>query len=1081
MLLESQIAEDFLSFSSTHPALSHLADVHVQVRGWDDFSGELRRDFALRYRWFGGLPRGVIPIRDARYASQSFRRFLLSDSLPFFSREQFLDEHTTLRIKREEEIVEALDRQAGLEGVILTGAGGVGKTRLGLELCDRLSKRGWLALRLTERGVSASISDLIRAHLEPAGLALFLDYAEKADDLAGIIEEVGRVNDSGSHRIRLIATCRFSALSTIQDAFAPLASQTVTLGRQFGSNSIEAAYADWVVDKILRFGQIPRASDVRRVCHGLPILAAFALFLCRRDAAQFNAQFGDLTGVVDFREWAKRRLELAVHSNGFRQDRRTVLRHLALLALRLPMPRHEAHSIAAESDLDASLFELMRVDGWIEFEDGSVFAIHDVFADAMVAHYVFETSAVANTRAEELLFEGAASGFLRRALAVLDRLAAHPGFDSLNGTEIVRNLIARCPGPILAAHEQLLRGRLLSERGKIHLLADCPELRLALSDSPNCDVLLARLAETLSRLRWDNPAESEFVSKAADVINPMIAARLYNPQQSNMLLRCAFALSPERYRSAVLERIHSQPTALQTHFLLVQWLYRGLPKSDIEAATKAWLSAHSKTVSQTSFVLKAWLDAGCGPEEIGPYAIQWLEVFAATQAAGYVYRAWLDAAGSRKLVEVYILQWIRIFETLDDARFIYQRWLDAGGDREPIDGHVLKWFQVFGKTEEARFVYQPWLDDGGPRELIDDFVLEWIQEFGTTEDARFVYQAWLTAGGSRDLIDEHVLRWIELFGHSEHATHVYKPWLVAGGDRGLIDHHVLRWIEAFGETEAAQFVYKAWLDAGGQRASIDQHVLRWLSFHGRKAVAVYVLVAWLSAEGEFQSVAGYCLDWFAKHSESSEAAFLLKFIVRQPNLPTDVLHAAIRWCARFSSDPNAIWRATFLLERCDGSPEMVAVVRAFLACLHFLSLHRFSRKAQQYNSMLAFNVVKGIGRCLIVKGLDDLDREQLKIFHARLLRHTLIYEVIERPLPLPMILHHVAEMIESGVLDLQADCLALQRFSGWLSRWPSDAWEDLALALSRLTKAAPSSLWNNVLMPPGASPSSRSSEVADDI
>jgi hypothetical protein len=228
--LERQIADDFLKLSSRDPQLSHLAGIHVQARGWDDFHGELRRRFPLRYRWFGDLPRGISQIRDNRFESRSFRRFLFGDSLPFFSREKYHAENVGRQITREEQFVSGLSAERGDEALILTGAGGVGKTRLGLELCDRLSMLGWLALRLTDSATSASVSELVKAHASPAKIVLLLDYAEKAHDLSAIADTLAAINDSNAHRVRLITTCRISAFSGVQDNLAPLLPRAITLG-----------------------------------------------------------------------------------------------------------------------------------------------------------------------------------------------------------------------------------------------------------------------------------------------------------------------------------------------------------------------------------------------------------------------------------------------------------------------------------------------------------------------------------------------------------------------------------------------------------------------------------------------------------------------------------------------------------------------------------------------------------------------------------------------------------------------------------------------------------------------------------
>jgi hypothetical protein len=443
--LERLIADDFLNISRSHPQLSHLVDIHVQVRGWDDFHGELRRRFPLRYRWFGDLPRGIAPLREKRFESQSFRRFLFEDSLPFFSREEYLAANADQRITREDQFVSKLSAERGDEALIVTGAGGVGKTRLGFELCDRLSKAKWLVLRMTDNATDASVSDLIKAHAEPAQAVLFSDYAERADDISAIAEQIALINDGNAHRVRLIATCRISALASVEDALASLNPARVTLGTPRVSEPVEIAFAEWVVRRILAHGSIPVAESIARVCHGLPILAAFAFFLYARDARQFREQFGDLTGIKDFRDWVKRRLEIAVRGRHPGDDERESLKRLALIALRLPMLRSEADDLADSSPLDASLVEMMRTDRWIEDDQGQVIATHDVFADAILAHYIFETRAVANTRLAELLRTATDHDFFARSLLVIDRLVGHPDFEAIDMIGIVRHYRRRRP------------------------------------------------------------------------------------------------------------------------------------------------------------------------------------------------------------------------------------------------------------------------------------------------------------------------------------------------------------------------------------------------------------------------------------------------------------------------------------------------------------------------------------------------------------------------------------------------------------------------------------------------------------
>ncbi len=1093
--LEKQIADDFVSLSDKHPHLSHLALIHVQVRGWDDLFGELRRRFPLRYRWFGDLPRGVAPLRDKRFEARSFRRFLFQDSLPFFSREEYLAANSSQPIKREDQFVNNLSAELGDEALIVTGAGGVGKTRLGFELCDRLSKLDWLTLRLTDSATSASVIELIKAHAEPAQVVLFSDYAERADDLTAIAEQIALINDGKAHRVRLIATCRVSALSSVEDALASLDPRKITLGTR-ASEPVEIAFAEWVVRQILAYGDIPDAAQIAKVCNGLPILAAFAFFLHERDAIQFTKQFGNLTGIRDFRDWVKRRLDAALHGLQSGHDDRELLKHLALLSLHLPMTKNEADDLADQSSLDASLLEIMQTDRWIEEVKDQVVATHDVFADAIIGHYIFEKQEAAQMRLSELLRAATDQGFLAAALLAIDRVTTHPDFEVIDPVAIIRSLIARSSVAVVSVHERLLRSRFLSDLSKVQLLADYPALHAAVQSNRECDATVSHIAESLARRRrYEIKTNDISVEGAIEVIRPLIEASLTNPHPSNMILRRAFALLPRTYQANVLARVSTEPTASQTHYLLVAWLNAHLPVGEISLPTQTWLAANASWNLKTSFVARAWLDAGgqrdiidhhvlawikaLGETEgarfvyrawldaggqrdiIDHHVLAWIKAFGRTEGARFVYRAWLDAGGQRDIIDHHVLVWIKTFGEFETAQFVYRAWLDAGGQRDIIDHHVLAWIKVFGETEGARFVYPSWLDAGGQRDLIDHHVLTWIKNFGEIEEAQFVYRAWLDAGGQRDIVDYHVVAWIKIFGEFETAQFVYRAWLDAGGQRDIIDHQVLAWIKAFGEFETAPFVYRAWLDAGGQRDLIDHKVVTWIEKHGTTENAKYVYDAWLAADGDFEKISSSCLAWFDAHDQTIEAGFVLKYIARQHALPASSLRAAIRWCILFAQSPDAVWRIMSLLQNYVHECEAIAIVRAFLLLIRTLSKDRLradlqntsETKKDEDSALLSKFVISSLARSLDVVGLDDIDREELLAAHADLLKNSKMYETAcaagEQHV-YPALIHHVAELIERGMVDLQQDKGALIRFQKWTQAWPANARKDLELAISIL-------------------------------
>ncbi|WP_146778811.1 tetratricopeptide repeat protein [Actinomadura craniellae] len=84
---------------------------------------------------------------------------------------------------------------------LVTGPGGVGKTRLGVELCARLSQVGWRCVQVADGGEGSAV-EAVRAVWEGRVL-LVVDYAEVRTGLVGMLRQVAA--DDGEIRVLLLA------------------------------------------------------------------------------------------------------------------------------------------------------------------------------------------------------------------------------------------------------------------------------------------------------------------------------------------------------------------------------------------------------------------------------------------------------------------------------------------------------------------------------------------------------------------------------------------------------------------------------------------------------------------------------------------------------------------------------------------------------------------------------------------------------------------------------------------------------------------------------------------------------------
>ena len=344
--LEDQIKSDFASlFKQGIEPLRSLAESPgaIQVLRWDWFVAELDSAPSLAYRWFRGLPVGVELLDPARDAQTSFRAFLHSDALPYFSRDQFRQAEGGAVNNSEAALVDQL-LNGRCQALLISGPGGAGKTRLSLELAQALaaSAESFDVYRLERSATHAAILELVTAYPDDGAIAFVVDYAESVTDLAGVADAVHHLAENSGHKVRLIATCRASATTQVRDALEVIDPQMLDMGSaQMG----EEAFANWVVRSILAVGPAPLAGELDRVCHGLPGLAAFALYLYRYHRARFDAQFGTLHGLDDFGKWARHRIAMLVSAA---TDRSAEEAWLARLALAIPISAEHFATLRAE-------------------------------------------------------------------------------------------------------------------------------------------------------------------------------------------------------------------------------------------------------------------------------------------------------------------------------------------------------------------------------------------------------------------------------------------------------------------------------------------------------------------------------------------------------------------------------------------------------------------------------------------------------------------------------------------------------------------------------------------------------------
>ena len=725
--LRQDISAFFASFAGS--PLAHLAGINIEVVGWNDFDGALSAIPPLHFRWFRKLPIGLRPLRSLT-EGKTFRKFLDEETLEFFSRDVFNHEigfNNHGRLTDERSTLSALLERKDQTGLVLSGPGGLGKTRLALQLGleAEQNKDNWLVLQVERNAQPEAIDELARAYATSAQVLLIIDYAEAATSLFGLAQAMERANRDGQHLFRFVATCRASALSAVKEALEDSQYRVIEF-----SGSSDDRYNNWVVNKILLSAKLPRFNEMATVCGGLPAMAAFAVFLFKQYPEKFDAQFGQLHQGDDFGAWAGKRLRLALSAQGLGDF--STRRPLAALAARLPLSVDEYHRLRADNDETNWLLNLLKDDRWIEPDGEGVAAAHDIFADAIIARYLFEAEGTITDRAGDVLIDTMDTGAFDRALIALNRLAAHKQFSRIDGFAAIRRVHARNPLPVVTAHKVLLKIRIPNYETPIRLLKALPDVAGAIAADGSCDGLVAHLAESTATSK-----DEEWRNASSQILQPFLDLGVERTRWSNIVVRRALRLLPDRYWQAAIAWIRGQPARSETHFLFVAWLRCGLALNEIASDLDIWLVNGGRIDLKASFVFSAWLDAAAklDPTEcldnigkVGVHVLTWLGQYGTSEEASFVYRSWLDAAAKLDPPEcldkigkvgVHVLTWLGQYGTSEEASFVYRSWLGAAAELDPpecldkvgkVETHVLAWLAARGTSEVAQFVYTSWLD-----------------------------------------------------------------------------------------------------------------------------------------------------------------------------------------------------------------------------------------------------------------------------------------------------------------------------------------------------------------------------------
>jgi hypothetical protein len=715
---------------------------NIVVCDWDTLSFWLNKQRRIADSWLGVGHPAITEHLQYINSLTGLRQYLLNKHLPYEAPDVGTETHPDLLWEFLSE--DNVDHQPGL---VIHGPGGVGKTRLCLEIASRAYERGWRVLHLCPIEESLSERDLtsvIVTDTRPTLLCLdYIDFMQNTDYLIRGIRLVREAASHGTH-LRYLANSRpIWAQTTMREtaALETFSFRKLHPTEEVNERLLRRMVASVAPNALAKWG----FQELRHICGHRPIIA---LYILREIEDRFKKgllRYDELAavGCGDLSAWLRRRLaqdELTIQQPESVWEASAPSNEMvAACGALLTAPDNNETLLGATaavlntlgSGTDAS-FVLNRLIemGWLELR-GSWFATpHDVVTDEVLDQVARDGNSIRSISLEALLSlwicEPAAIGRLASALQrwVGAMPEGHPAIEKAKAASIKWLLShAKEIGALLATGEpdrtSFALGAILRWPPWLAMSADCwdelffPWIAVHGQLKEARHIFYIGLHETslanrllTSALAWLEACQEE--RDASYVLAPLLERKELQVEQLEAAIRHALAW------------LGQYPLEKEAKFVIAPLLERK------ELQVEQWEAAIR-------------------------HGLAWLGQYSLEKEAGFVLAPLLE----RKELQVeqwktairYALAWLGQYSLEKDAYFVLHALLGRGElQGEQLDAairHALAWLGQYPLKIDAGFVLPPLLHRkelvGADFNLAIRYALDWLRLNLGSEGADFIF------------------------------------------------------------------------------------------------------------------------------------------------------------------------------------------------------------------------------------------------------------------------------------------------------------------------------------------------------
>ena len=877
------------------------------------------------------LPNGVNPLSNYLFTGDKatkYKQYLSGNILDYVSRDDFKRKNNLQKFLDESEIIKNFLMKDDMEGCIISGEGGVGKTRLLIQIGLYAFSQRWNVFFLTTRFSDfRTLANFLEFTNNIEGKhngkhLLIIDYTEECNWYTpDFIEEIFTYNPN--LKVKVIANCRNSFISSSNYP------HSYYQAKLFESEN-EKEYQKHVINNILSPIKINIGNIDRFDFHSLK--PSYAVFL--RYLYESGKQL-DILESGDFKEWLKKRFLATINvGNDFSEAEKAVI-----YLMSLPTNNNEALFNYNENKVLTNQIERLVNNGWIdevELETGEIVyqSIHDTITDELLILLL-----EAKNRRQNIFFKDSiefASAFKKTTnwIRSFERINGASSFDTIAFVKFIENCIDECEYLVNNKYE-LATTSLFEEEERIKLINN----HLVFFSEYTKDILfgfplsfalnvfskkksipkgLKPLADNWLLVNKDLSSDRNIAHR---IISTYIKLFGYLPEiKSHFEIYLTLPQSPwssyviksfidkteniDFITKYTIQYLQNFAVTRQASFVLSAWLDKDGDKEIIQDFLIQYLVQNAKE-KEARFILGRWLDKDGDKGIIQDFLIQYLEQNATEKENSFVLSAWLDKDGVKGIIQDFLIQYLEQNAIEKETSFDFKAWLDKDGDKGIIQDFLIQYLELNAKEKEARYVFKAWLDKDGDKEIIQDFLIQYLEQNAKDEEARYVFDAFLKRSIEIKNIEIFLKKFLEKYSEKDFASYVIHPYLKNYKDLDFIKPYFGKWLDNFVNKINTRFDLQFWLQKSSDYDFIKPYILKWLNQYYNNYFASYILQTYLDKTGDFITIKDFIYEWLPLHGENKGANYLLQSVIAYEQQSDIILPYCNKWLAKFGNVHSA--------------------------------------------------------------------------------------------------------------------------------------------------------------------------------